>query len=93
MQWLSKYNDGVRFLLCVIDIYNKYAWFVPFKDKKGITNTYASQKVLDNSGRKPKKIWVDWGSEFYKISMKSCLHDNALEMYLIYNKGKSVCYC
>ena len=37
MQLLSKYNKGIRFLLCVIDIFSKYAWVVPLKDKKGIS--------------------------------------------------------
>ena len=34
MQLLSKYNKGTRFLLCVIDIFSKYAWVIPLKDKK-----------------------------------------------------------
>ena len=73
MQLISKFNKGFRFLLCVIDIYSKYAWFIPLKDKKGITITNAFQKILDESNRKPNKIWVDKGREFYNISMKSWL--------------------
>ena len=41
MQLISKFNKGFRFLLCVIDIYSKYAWVVPLKDKNGITITNA----------------------------------------------------
>ena len=63
MQLISKYNKGFRFLLCVIDIYSKYAWVVPFKDKKGITITDSFHKLLDESKRKPNKIWVDNSSE------------------------------
>ena len=59
VQLLNKYNDWVRFCLCVIDIYSKYAWFVPLKDKKGITFTYTFQKILGESGCKPNKILVD----------------------------------
>ena len=70
---LSKFNKGIHFLLCVIDIYSKYAWVIPLKDKKVITITNAFQKILDESGRKPNKIWVDKGSEFYNRSMKSWL--------------------
>ena len=55
MQLLSKFNKGFRFLLCVIDIFSKYAWFVPLKDKKGITITNAFQKILNDSSRKPNK--------------------------------------
>ena len=65
MQLLSKYNKGIRFLLCVIDIFSKYAWVVPLKDKKGISIVKAFESILKQSNRKPNKIWVDQGSEFY----------------------------
>ena len=71
MQLISKFNKGFRFLSCVINIYSKYAWVIPLKDKKGITITNASQKILKESNRKPNEIWVDKGSEFYNSSMKS----------------------
>ena len=70
MQLISKFNKGFRFLLCVIDIFSKYAWVVPLKDKKGITITNAFQKILKESNRKPNKIWVDKGSEFTIILLK-----------------------
>ena len=68
MQLISKFNKGFRFLLCIIDIFSKYAWVVPLKDKKGIPIVNAFQKILDYSSRKPTKIWVDKGSEFYNNS-------------------------
>ena len=64
MQLLGKSNKAIRFLLCVIDIFSKYIRVIPLKDKKGITITNAFQKILDESNRKPNKIWVDKGSEF-----------------------------
>ena len=95
MQLTSKFNKEFRFLLCVIDIFSKYAWVVPLKDKKGISIVNAFQKILDNSTelhseRKPSKIWVDKGSEFYNNSFKKWLKDNDMEMYSIHNEGKSV---
>ena len=69
----DKFNKGFLFLLCFIDIYNKYAWVVSLKYKKGITITYAFQKALDESNRKSNKIWVDKGSKFYNKSMESWL--------------------
>ena len=57
-------------LLCGFDIFSKCAWVILLKDKKGITITNAFQKILDESNRKPNKIWVDEGSEFYNKSMK-----------------------
>ena len=70
MQLLSKFNKGFRFLLCVIDIFSKYAWVVPLKDKKGISIVYTFQKILKKSDRKPNKTWVNKGSEFYNSSFK-----------------------
>ena len=66
IQLISKYNKGIRYLLCVIDLFSKYAFVVSLKDKKGSTIVNAFQKFLDNSKRKPNKIWVDQGNEFYK---------------------------
>ena len=65
MQLISKYNKGIKYLLCVIDLFSKYAWVIPLKDKKGSSIANAFQKVLSSSNRKPNKIWVDQCSEFY----------------------------
>ena len=59
MQLLSKFNKGSRFLLCFIDIFSKYAWVVPLKDKKGVSIVDTFQKIFDDSNRKLRKIWVD----------------------------------
>ena len=61
---ISKFNEGFRFLLFLIDIYSKYAWVIPLKDKKGITITNAFQKNLGKSNRKPNKIWLDKAVNF-----------------------------
>ena len=90
MQLISKFNKGFRFLLCVIDVFSKYAWVVPLKDKKGISIVYAFQKILKESKHKCNKIWVDKGSGFYNNSFKKWLKDNNIEMYSIHNDGKSV---
>ena len=77
-------------MLCVIDIYSKYAWVIPLKDKKDITITNAFQKNAKKSYRKPNKIWVDKGSEFYHRSIKSWLEKNDIEIYSTHYKEKSV---
>ena len=64
MQSLSKYNKGIKYLLYAIDIFSKYAWVVPLKDKRVISIVNAFQKII-SEGRKPNKIWVDQGGEFY----------------------------
>ena len=71
MQLISKYNKGIRFLLCAINLFSKYAWVVPIKDKKGVSIVNAFQKNLDKSKRKPNKIWVDQVSEFYNSQFKN----------------------
>ena len=91
MQLLSRYNKGIRFLLCVIDIFSKYVWIVPLKDKKGISIVKAFQIILKQSNsRKPNKIWVDKGPEFYNASFKKWLQNNDIVMYSTHNEGKSV---
>ena len=58
MQSLSKYNKGIKYLLCAIDIFSKYAWVVPLNDKTGVSFVNAFQKIISER-RKPNKILVD----------------------------------
>ena len=69
MQLLSKSNKGFRLVLSVIDMFSKYAWVIPLKDKKGRSIVNGFQKILNDSKRKPNKIWVDKRSEFYNNSL------------------------
>ena len=73
MQLISKFNRGFWFLLCVIDIYSKYAWVISLKDKKRNTITNAFQNFLDGLKCYSNKIWVDKSCEFHNRSMKSWL--------------------
>ena len=70
---LADNNKGFRFFLCVIDIFRKYPWVVPSKDKRVVSIVNAFQKILKRSNSKSNNIWVDKGSEFYNRSMKSWL--------------------
>ena len=90
MQLISKYNKGIRYLLCAIDLFSKYDFVVPLKDKKGATITNTFQSILDKSKRKPNKIWVDQGSELYNNDFKKWLKDNDITMYSTYNERKFV---
>ena len=90
MQLISKYNKGIKYLLCAIDLFSEYAFVVPLKDKKVTTIVNAFQIIKDNSKRKPNKIWVDQDSKFYNKSFKKWLKDNKIEMYSTNNEGKSV---
>ena len=86
MQSLSKCNKGIKYLLCAIDLFSKYAWVIPIKDKKGTSIVNAFKKII-SEGRKPNKIWVDQGSEFYNNSFKDFLKTNNIEMYSTYNEN------
>ena len=79
----------MKYLLCAINLFSKYAWVILLKDKKGISIVNAFQKII-SEGRKPNKIWVDQGSEFYNNSFKNFLKINNIEMYSKYNEGKFV---
>ena len=90
MQSLSKKNKGIKYLLCAIDLFSKYAFVVPLKDKKGTSITNALNKVITQSNRKPNKIWVDQGGELYNHVFKKWLLSNEIIMYSTFNEGKSV---
>ena len=90
MQSLSRKNKGIKYLLCDIDLFRKYAFVIPLKDKKGISIVNAFDKIIKQSNRKPNKIWVDQGREFYNNVFKKWLSDHDIIMYSTYNEGKSV---
>ena len=87
MSSLSKYNNGIKYLSCAIDLFSKYAWVIPLKDKKGISIGNVFKKIISKGSeaepkgrRKPNKIWVDQGSEFYNNSFKDFLKMNNIEV-------------
>ena len=90
MQSLSKKNKSIKYLLCAIDLYSKYAFVIPLKDKKGISIVNGFNKIIKQSNRKPSKIWVDQRGEFYNNVFTKWLSDNDIIMYSTYNEGKSV---
>ena len=90
MQSLSRKNKGIKYLLCAIDLYSKYAFDIPLKNKKGINIVNAFNKIIKQSNRNPNKIWVDQEGEFYNNIFEKWLSDNDINMYSTYNEGKSV---
>ena len=90
MQSLSRKNKGIKYLLCAIDLYGKYAFVISLKDKKGISIVNAFNKIIKHSNIKPNKIWVDQGGEFYNNVFEKWLSNNDTIMYSTYNEGKSV---
>ena len=90
MQSLTRKNKSIKYLLCAIDLYSKYAFVIPLKDKKGISIVNEFNKIIKQSNRKPNKIWVYQKGEFYNNVFKKWLSDDDIIMYSTYNEGKSV---
>ena len=84
MRPFAKYNNGVNYLLAVIDIFSKYAWLVPLENKKGESVADALQDIFKTSGRKPNKMWVDDGKEFWNKNVRALV-----ELYSTKNEEKS----
>jgi len=85
MHDFAEHNDGVKYLLCVIDLFSRYGWIVPLKDKSGESVFVAFTKIFTSSRRKPDKLWVDKGTEFYNKRVKSL----GVELYSTENEEKS----
>ena len=85
---LSKWNKGYRYLLMVLDVFSKYGWIVPLKDKKGesVAKTF---KTIFKEGRKPHYLWTDKGKEYYNKNMKELLDKNKINIYSTENEEKS----
>ena len=87
MQQYSKQNKHYKYLLAVIDVFSKYGWLIPLKNKTGVTVSEAF-KILFKE-RKPMHIWADKGSEFYNRQVKDLLKDNNIKLYSTENEEKS----
>jgi len=74
----------------VIDLYTKFAWVRKLKNKTGTEVSKAFEDIMKTSKRKPKKLWVDQGSEFYNQVFKKMMKENDIDMYSTYNEGKAV---
>ena len=89
MQSLSKYNKGIKYLLCAIDLFIKYAWVITLKDKRRISIVNAFPKIVSKE-TKANKIWLYQGSEFCNKIFKGFFKTNNIELYSTYNERKSV---
>ena len=81
---LTKENNGYKYILCVIDLFSKFAWAKPLKDKEAKTVFAAFQEIITDSNRKPRHIWIDEGSEFYNSLFTKWLKQNNVIRYSTY---------
>ena len=89
IQKFSKWNKGVKYLLTVIDVFSKYGWIVPLKDKKTESVSSAFDRIFKKSKRKPEMLWTDKGSEFISKHFKEFLKKNKIKLYHTENEEKS----
>ena len=82
MHAFSKFNWGVKYLLAVIDVFSKYGWLIPLKDKTGKSVASALETIFKEI--KPEEKWVDKGKEFYNKHVK-----DLIELYSTENEEKS----
>ena len=87
---LSSKNKNVKYLLCAIDVFIKYAWVKALKDKKDKTVVNAFIEIVNETNCKPNKLWVDQRREFYNKLMQEWLEINDILMYSTHKEGKSV---
>ncbi|PFX13110.1 putative uncharacterized transposon-derived protein F54H12.3 [Stylophora pistillata] len=88
MQKFAKWNKGYRYLLMVLDVFSKYGWIVPLKNKKGESVAEGFEKIF-TEGRIPKRLWVDKGTEYYNSHVKDLMKTKGVEMYSTENEEKS----
>ncbi len=89
MESVASHNNGYKFILCIIDVFSKYAWCVPLKNKSATTVLDAVKDVVKKSGRSPEKIWVDKGSEFYNKHFQDWAKNNDITIYSTFGESKS----
>ena len=88
MQKFNKWNKGVKYLLLVTDIFSKYGWIKPLRDKKTESVSKAFDEIF-KSKRKPKMLWTDKGSEFISRHFKDFLSKKRIKLCHTENEEKS----
>ena len=61
MTLISKFDKGIKYLQCVIDLFSRHSWVILLKNKKEASIVEGFKSILNKSKRKPNKIWVDHG--------------------------------
>lgn len=79
MQSFAQYNNGYKFILSVIDVFSKFGWMVPLKNKTAKEITTGFRKIITESGRKPLAIQSDKGAEFKNATFKGYLTSKGIK--------------
>ena len=89
MQAFAEKNNGYRYMLNVVDVLSKFAWSEPLKDKTAASTLNAFKKIISESNRIPKMLWVDQGKEFYNKTLDEWLKENNITRYSTFSEHKS----
>ena len=89
MQKFSKWNKVIKYLLMIIDVFSKYGWIAPLKDKKTESVSKAFNEIFKKSKRKPAMVWTDKGSELISKHFKEFLKKEKIKLYHTKNEEKS----
>ncbi len=82
-------NDNFPYMLNVIDVFTRYAWSIPLKDKSAKTVTEAFKSILDDNGEAPKRLWCDQGKEFYNKTFEALMKKHKIQLYSTYSEFKA----
>lgn len=85
---LSRFNKGFKFLLTVIDVFSRYAFVRPLRNKTGLEVSKAIDDIFKTAKRNPSKIGVDFGSEFYNRNVRALLDKYNIKLYSVHNEPK-----
>ena len=88
MQQFSKWSKGYSYLFMVLDLFSKYGWIVPLKDKKAETVTEAF-KTIFKEGRKTQYLWTNKGKDYYNRDSKELLQKHNITLYSTENEEES----
>lgn len=90
MQTLAKENNGMRYILTVIDVFSKYAWAIPIKDKQAKTMVEAFRELFQRArGRVPKRLQTDKGTEFLCAPVQRLLRDKGVHHFVSQSDKKA----
>ena len=88
MQKFARQNKGFNYILVVLDVFSRYAYARPLKNKTGAQVAGAFEDIFKES--KPKKLWTDRGTDFYNKQMKNLLAQNGITHYSTFNEPKAM---
>ena len=89
MQKFSKWSNGIKYSLMVIEAFSKYGWIKPLKNKKTESVSKAFEEIFKSSKRSPKMLWTDKGSEFISKHFKDFLKSKSIHLYHTENEEKT----